>query len=60
MDLLREYVVSSGVRIEEVARKIGVTGRTIYNWVEGRGKISPLASEPLNAFLSTIPAKVKK
>jgi DNA-binding XRE family transcriptional regulator len=54
MIMLRDYIRSSGARIEEVSKSIGVTGRTIYNWTQGKGKISPLASGPLDRFLESL------
>lgn len=54
MAIIRDYIDSNGVRVEEVARKIGVTNRTIYNWMMGKGTISPLASEPVNRFLAEV------
>lgn len=60
MTQLRQYVRSSGVRVEEVAREIGVTGRTVYNWMEGKGRISPLASDPLNRYLANVLSAVAR
>lgn len=54
MARLRDYIMDSGVRVEDVARKIGVTNRTIYNWMAGRGRVSPLASRPLDRYLSSV------
>lgn len=52
MIALRDYIRSSGARVEEVSKAIGVTGKTIYNWTHGKGKISPLASGPLDRFIA--------
>lgn len=56
MTRLRDYIMESGVRVEEVARRIGVTNRTIYNWMEGKGRVSPLASRPLDRYLASVTA----
>lgn len=56
MARLRDYIYESGVRVEEVAKRIGVTGRTIYNWMEGKGRVSPLASRPLDRYLASVSA----
>lgn len=56
MTQLRQYVRSSGVRVEDVAHEIGVTSRTVYNWLYGRGGVSPLASKPLDRFLASVGA----
>jgi DNA invertase Pin-like site-specific DNA recombinase len=50
--MLAEHVSRTGVRIQEVADKIGVTNRTIYNWLEApNSRVSPLASRRLNLYL---------
>jgi transposase-like protein len=54
MVIIRNYINLNGARVEAVARQIGVTNRTIYNWMEGKGTISPLASAPVDRFLSDI------
>jgi hypothetical protein len=52
---LRAYINSNGVRLESVAREIGVTGRTIAYWMERPTcRVSPLASRPLDDFLAGI------
>jgi len=53
---LRDYIIESGVRVEDVARRIGVTGRTIYNWMAGKGGVSPLASRRLDRYLASVTA----
>jgi len=55
---LRECVKRDNIRVETIARKIGVTSRTIYRWIDGITKISPLASAPLDAFLAEIEAEI--
>jgi transcriptional regulator with XRE-family HTH domain len=56
MARLRDYIIESGVRVEEVAQRIGVTGRTVYNWMAGKGRVSPLASRPLDRYLANVTA----
>jgi transposase-like protein len=56
MTRLRDYIMESGVRVADVARKIGVTSATIYNWMEGKGRVSPLASRPLDRYLANVTA----
>lgn len=54
MARLRDHIMESGVRVEEVARRIGVTSRTIYNWMDGKRRVSPLASRPLDRYLASV------
>jgi len=54
MARLRDYILQSGVRVEDVSRRIGVTTSTVYNWMKGKGGVSPLASQPLDRFLASI------
>jgi DNA invertase Pin-like site-specific DNA recombinase len=50
--ILAEHINRTGVRIQEVADKIGVTNRTIYNWLEApNSRVSPLAGRRLNLYL---------
>lgn len=56
MTRLRDYIIESGVRVEEVAQRIGVTSATIYNWMAGKGRVSPLASRPLDRYLANVTA----
>jgi transposase len=53
--LLAEYINRTGIRIQEVADKIGVTNRTIYNWLEApNSRVSPLASRRLTLYIKRI------
>jgi transcriptional regulator with XRE-family HTH domain len=50
---LKAYQKRSGERIEEIARAIGVSNRTIYNWLAGDiGRIHPLMLRRLRLFLA--------
>jgi transposase len=52
---LAEYITRTGVRIQEVADRIGVTNRTIYNWLGNpNSRVSPLASRRLNLYIRKI------
>jgi hypothetical protein len=52
---LRDYIESGRIRKEVVARKIGVTARTIAYWMDDAScRVSPLASGPLDRFLAGI------
>lgn len=55
---LGNYIKNSDIRIETIASQIGVSLGTIYNWIDGRSGVSPLASAPLNAFLLRIENEV--
>jgi len=56
---LRDYIDSKGVRVEDVARKIGVTAKTVHYWrTKPTCRVSPLASKPLNDFLTEIDAAI--
>jgi len=53
--ILAEYINRTGVRIQEVADKIGVTNRTIYNWLKApNSRVSPLAARRLSLYLKRI------
>jgi hypothetical protein len=54
LDILRRYAKSSNLRMETIASGVGVSLRTIYNWIDGKGGVSILASPGLDAFLSQI------
>lgn len=50
---LREYQKRSNARVEETAHSIGVTNRTIYNWLNGEVKrVHPLQLHRLRLFLN--------
>lgn len=50
--ILAEYIDRTGVRVQDVADKIGVTSRTVYNWIGRQNfRVSPLASKRLDSFL---------
>ena len=50
---LRDYINSSGMRVEEVAREVGVTAKTVHYWIaKPTCRISPLASKALDGFFS--------
>lgn len=55
---LRVHIQESGVRVADVASRIGVTSATIYNWMEGRVRVSPLASRRLDRYLASVTAAV--
>lgn len=49
---LKQYQKETGARIEEIARSIGVTSRTVYNWIDGKARrIHPLSLRRLRLFL---------
>jgi transposase len=49
---LKQYQKQSGARIEEIAHSIGVTTRTVYNWINGNvTRIHPLSLHQLKLFL---------
>jgi transposase-like protein len=52
--ILRQYIDRDNLRIETIARRIGVTAKTVYRWIDGTSNVSPLASEPLDRFLAEI------
>jgi transposase-like protein len=56
--VIRQYVQRDNLRIETIARKIGVTSRTVYRWIDGTSQVSPLASEPLDRFLAEIESEL--
>jgi transposase len=57
--ILAEHINRSGARIQDVANKIGVTNRTIYNWLGNiRSRVSPLASRRLDLYLKRIAREV--
>jgi transposase len=53
--MLAEHINRTGVRIQEVADKIGVTNRTIYNWLKApNSRVSPLAARRLSLYLKRV------
>lgn len=56
--LLGKLVKRDNVRLETIARRIGVTYRTIYNWIDGRSGVSPLASPLLDKFLAEYESEI--
>ena len=53
--VLAEYINRTGVRIQAVADKIGVTNRTIYNWLaDPASRVSPLAGRRLDLYLRLV------
>ncbi|MDD5513184.1 MAG: hypothetical protein PHD09_05405 [Candidatus Omnitrophica bacterium] len=48
---IRHYIQDENMRVETVASQIGVTARTVYYWMDGKGRISPLASPRVDMFL---------
>jgi transposase len=57
--LLAEYISRTGVRVQEVADRIGVTNRTIYNWMaKPNSRVSPLAARRLSAYLDRIEKQI--
>ena len=48
---INHYVERENMRVETVASQIGVTARTVYNWIDGKSRISPLASPRVDMFL---------
>ena len=56
--ILRKYVKRDNLRLETIARRIGVTYKTIYNWVDGRSGVSPLASPLLDKFLAEYESEI--
>jgi transposase len=55
---LRRYVQNSNLRMETIASRIGVSLRTVYNWIDDKGGVSPLASAHLDSFLADIETEV--
>ncbi|MCK9602677.1 MAG: helix-turn-helix domain-containing protein [Sphaerochaeta sp.] len=52
---INRYVEKENMRVETVASQIGVTARTVYNWIDGKSRISPLASPRVDMFLRRAP-----
>jgi uncharacterized protein YjcR len=48
---LNHYIKVENMRVETIAREIGVSTRTIYNWSDGKSRISPLAETRVDRFL---------
>lgn len=44
---IKELREDRGLRSEEIASVLKVTGQTIYNWTHGLAKPSPLAQEAI-------------
>jgi hypothetical protein len=44
--------------METIASRIGVSLRTVYNWIDDKGGVSPLASAHLDSFLADIETEV--
>ena len=49
--ILAGYVKRGEFRISQMADEIGVTEMTVYNWVDGKSRISRLASPRVDMFL---------
>jgi len=49
--ILAGYVQRGEFRISQMADEIGVTEMTVYNWVDGKSRISRLASPRVDMFL---------
>ena len=49
--ILAGYVRRGEFRISQMADEIGVTEMTVYNWVDGKSRISRLASPRVDMFL---------
>jgi len=50
--LLRKYIKRGDLRVSTVAGFIGVSVITVYNWLDGKSSVSPLASAGLDRFLA--------
>ena len=49
--ILAGYVKRGDFRISQMADEIGVTEMTVYNWTDGKTRISRLASPRVDMFL---------
>jgi hypothetical protein len=44
--------------METIASRIGVSLRTVYNWIDGKGGVSLLASPLLDKFLAEYESEI--
>jgi plasmid maintenance system antidote protein VapI len=57
---LKKYIKRDDLRIETVARAIGVSAATVYNWIDGRSGVSPLAEPMLDRFLREYDGRIRE
>lgn len=57
---LKQYQDRTGARAEDIARSIGVTSRTVYNWTGGKvARIHSLQLRRLRLFLNRMNGAAK-
>ena len=51
IEMLRRIKEQRGYTLEEMARAMGVTLRTIFRWLHKENAPSPMAKEKINAYI---------
>lgn len=51
VEMLRKFKKNSGYSYNKIGKALGVHYRTVYLWISGKSRPSPLAKERLKKFL---------
>lgn len=54
---LGRLCIAHGVPVAAVAKKLGVSRQTVYNWFEGKHEPDSKLNKPINAFVLTLTNK---